>query len=245
MMIALSILEYEPDLSARVDNIVESEALSKILSLVDTGRIHRVHIDVMRPPMIPDKTKFSVVLICRLYSALQGRIPIAAHLMVQEPLPIIEGMNKFIAKENRAGMTVIMQKESFRSEEETIKALDSLKEQGYRAGISLNLPTPSKILTRKIVEKADTVLLMSVPMGKGGQEYSEAATKRIAHFSKEHPDKTLEVDGGIDPQTIIKAMRAGAAMVVVGSFITRNEDPEQAVLELERSLKDEASRIDR
>ncbi len=237
MLIALSILEFEPDLSEHVDNIAESEALFKIMSLIETGKIHRVHIDVMRPPMIPDRTKFSVELICRLYAALRSKIPLAAHLMVQEPFPIIERMNNFIMKEDRAGMTLIIQRESFHSERETIKALNLLKEKGYRSGICLNLPTSSEILTSKIIENADTVLLMSVPMGKGGQKYGENATKRIAHFSRQYPDKTIEVDGGIDSQTIVKAKGAGADIAVVGSFITRSEDPLAAILELERSLQ--------
>lgn len=239
MLIALSILEFEPNLSEHVDSISESEALFKIMSLIETGKIHRVHIDVMRPPMIPDRTKFSVELIRRLYSALRSKIPLAAHLMVQEPFPIIERMNNFIMKEDRAGMTLIIQRESFRSERETIKALNLLKQEGYRPGICLNLPTSSEILTSKIIENADTVLLMSVPMGKGGQKYGENATKRIAYFSRQYPDKTIEVDGGIDPQTIVKAKGAGADIAVVGSFITRSEDPLAAVLELERSLQDE------
>lgn len=186
--------------------------------------------------MIPDRNKFSVKLICRLYETLRNEIPLATHLMVQEPFPIIEGMNEFIAKEDRAGMTVIVQRESFGSEEETIDALGFLKKLGYRTGICLNLPTPREVLTSKIVENADTVLLMSVPMGRGGQEYGEDATERIAYFSREFPCKTLEVDGGIDPQTASEAKRAGAGVLVVGSFITRNEDPERAVLELERGL---------
>lgn len=237
MQIALSILEYEPDLAEHIDNISESEAFSKILSLIGTGKIHRVHIDIMRPPMIPDRTKFSVQLICRLHETFRTKIPLAAHLMVQEPFPIVEGMNSFISKEDRAGMTVIVQRESFRSEEETIDALNSLRELGYRTGICLNLPTPREILTSKIVENTDTVLLMSVPMGKGGQEYGEDATERIAHFSRKFPSKIIEVDGGIDSQTILEARGAGAGVVVVGSFITRNEDPEGAVLELKRSLR--------
>lgn len=241
MKIALSILEYEPDLSEHIDNIEKSKALSSILRLVATRKIHRVHIDVMRPPMIPATNKFSVRLMCRLHQVLHQKIHLAAHLMVQEPFPIVEGMNRFIIKEDRAGMTLVIQRESFRSEKETINALDLLREYGYRAGICLNLPSPCEDLTRKIVENANTVLLMSVPMGRGGQRYGKDATERIAHFSKEHPDKTLEVDGGIDPQTIVEAMRAGADVAVVGSFITRNEDPEQAVLELERSIKDEAA----
>ena len=157
--------------------------------------------------------------------------------MVQEPFPIVEGMNSFISKEDRAGMTVIVQRESFGSEEETIDALGFLRDLGYRTGICLNLPTPREVLTSRIVENADTVLLMSVPMGKGGQEYGKDATERIAYFFKKFPSKTIEVDGGIDRQTILKARRAGAGMVVVGSFITRSDDPEGAVLELEQSLR--------
>ena len=237
MLIALSILEYEPDLAEHIDDIAESEAFSKIFSLIGTGKIHRVHIDVMRAPMVSGRTKFSVELICRLYGTLRNKIPLAAHLMVQDPFPVIEGMNSFISKEERAGTTVIVQRESFGSEEETIDALGFLRDLGYRTGICLNLPTPREVLTSKIVENADTVLLMSVPMGKGGQEYGEDATERIGYFSEEFSSKTIEVDGGIDPQTILKARGAGARMVVVGSFITRNDDPEAAVLELERSLR--------
>ena len=237
MKIALSILEFEPDLSVHIDDISESDALPKIFNLIGTGRIHRVHIDVMRPPMIPGKAKFSVDLICRLYEVLHGKISLAAHLMVQEPFPIIDGMNEFIARADRAGMTLIIQRESFGSEDETIGALDLLKGQGYKAGICIDLPTPSKVLTKKIVESADAVLLMSVPMGKGGQEYGRDATERIACFSREHPDRTMEVDGGIDPRTIARAERAGAGIVVVGSFITRSKNPEGAVLELEAALR--------
>jgi pentose-5-phosphate-3-epimerase len=243
MKIALSILEYELDLCEQVDNVEESEAFSSILRLIGTGKIHRVHIDVMRPPMISDRNKFPVKLICRLYGVLRKKIALVAHLMVQEPFPIVDGMNEFIAKEHRAGMTLIIQRESFRSEEETVEALDILKEQGYKVGICLNLPTPCEDLTEKIVENADTVLLMTVPMGKGGQKYGKDATERIAHFSREHPNKTIEVDGGITPQTIVEAMRAGADVAVVGSFITRNEDPEGAVLSLKRSIELELQSI--
>jgi ribulose-phosphate 3-epimerase len=243
MKIALSILEYEPSLCEHVDSIEESEALSSILRVVGTGMIHRVHIDVMRPPMIRDRNKFSVKLICHLYEVLRKKIALAAHLMVQEPFPIVDGLNGFIAKEDRARTILIIQRESFRSEEETVEALDLLKEQGYKVGVCLDLPTSYEDLTRKIVENADTVLLMTVPMGKGGQKYGEDATERIAQFYQEHPNKTIEVDGGINPQTIVEAMRAGAGVAVVGSFITRNGDPEGAVLSLKRSIELELQRI--
>jgi len=238
MAISLSILDYESDLSDHADNLAKSEALSKIEKLIQTGKIHRVHIDVMRPPMIPHKTAFSIELIRQLYEKLHEKILLAVHLMVNDPFPIIEKINEFIPKDERPETLIIIQRESFDSEEKTIRALIRLKEYGYKAGICLNLPSPTEILTKKIVENADTVLLMSVPMGLGGQKYSDEATERVAYFSRMFPDKTIEVDGGINPQTIVRVEKAGAKVAVVGSFITRNEDLERAILELERSLED-------
>ncbi|MCW4019955.1 MAG: hypothetical protein NWF14_01815 [Candidatus Bathyarchaeota archaeon] len=237
MMISLSILEYEPDLSEHADNLAESKALPQIDGLIRSGKIHRVHIDVMRPPMIPGKTKFSVELIRRLYEALHNRTLLAAHLMVPDPFPIVERINAFMPKEERLELLIIIQRESFSSEEETVKALNLLKEFGYKVGICLNLPTSSETLTKEIVDSSDTVLLMTVPMGRGGQEYSDEGTERIAYFSQAFPDKMIEVDGGINAETIVLAEKAGAKIAVVGSFITRNENPVEAVLELQRGLE--------
>jgi len=237
MMISLSILEYESDFLEHKDAVEESGSFSQITRLIDSGKIHRVHIDVMRPPMIPGKTRFPVELIRRLHESLRRRTRLAIHLMVSDPLPIIQKINEFIAREDRAETTIFIQCESFSSEEETVKALRLLKDCGYAAGICLNLPTPRSILTEKIVESADTVLLMSVPMGEGGQKYSARATRRIAYFSQRFPRKIIEVDGGMNPQTIAAARKAGARIAVVGSFITQNTDPIKALEELERSLE--------
>jgi len=237
MLISLSILEYEPGLSKQIDKLAESEALSQIIRLIQTGKIHRVHLDVMRPPMIPNTKKFSTDLIKRLYEELRRETVLEIHLMVKDPSPIIEKINDFVPKEERAKTFVIIQRESYSLEDEAVAALNLLKEYGYKTGICLNLPSPSETLTKEIVENADMILLMSVPMGRGGQKYSDEATKRIARFSRSFPNKPIEVDGGIDPQTIVIAKEAGAKIAVVGSFITRNGNPERAVQELERSLE--------
>jgi 3-keto-L-gulonate-6-phosphate decarboxylase len=74
-------------------------------------------------------------------------------------------------------------------------------------------------------------------MGSGGQGYSVEGSRRIILFSKRFPKKTIAVDGGMNPKTIVEAEKAGAKIVIIGSFITRNEHPIKAVLELEQSLK--------
>ena len=237
MLISLSILDYEPELAAHVNNILESKAIATILSLIKTGKIHRVHIDVMKPPMIPKKTAFKTDLIQAVYQNLKGRIPLVAHLMVNDPYPIVEEMNAFIPARERADFEVFVQRESFSSEADTIKALDFVKECNYLSGICLNLPTSTEALSASIVEASDIVLLMTVPMGAGGQGYNVEGSRRIALFSKRFPKKTIAVDGGMNPKTIVEAEKAGAEMAIVGSFITRNEYPINAVYDLEQSLK--------
>ncbi len=237
MMISLSILEYEHELSKYIDNLAQSKALSKMFQLIETSKVHMLHIDVMRPPMIPDKTSFSVELIRRLYETLHKRIPLAIHLMVKDPFPIVNEINEFITKKERRKIIVFIQVESFNSEEDTVKSIALLKKYGYKAGVCLDLPTPQKTLRDRIVEAADIVLLMSVPMGKGGQRYSSKATRRIAYLNRRIPNITIEVDGGINPQTIVIAAKAGAKIAVVGSYITLSKDPVKAIYEIDANLK--------
>jgi len=232
MLVSLSILDYEPELAAHVDNISECRAMKTILNLIRTERIHRVHIDVMKPPMIPKRMAFKIDLIRAVCENLRGKIPLGVHLMVDDPCPIIEQMNAFIPRNERVDFEIFIQRESFGSEADTIETLEFLKGCNYKSGVCMNLPTPTDALTALIVETSDIVLLMTVPMGAGGQKYSEEGSRRITLFSERHPEKTIAVDGGMNPETIIKAQKAGAKIAIVGSFITRSKDPVNAVNEM-------------
>jgi len=239
MLISLSILEYESELSKRIDALSESSAFLRILELIRTKGIYCIHIDVMRPPLIPDRTAFSIELIKKLCYALRGRISLAIHLMVPDPILIIDDIDKFTSREERAEICVIIQRESFDSESETLKAIDLIREKGYgKVGICLDLPTPCEALSKKIIEAVDMILLMTVRMGRGGQKYANKGTEKILYFSKRFPNTFIEVDGGINPQTAPIAKNAGAKAAVVGSFITRSNDPTEALQELKRTLKE-------
>ena len=83
---------------------------------------------------------------------------------------------------------------------------------------------------------------MSVPMGRGGQKYCDEATFRIKNLASVFPDKFIEVDGGIDLETILKVWKAGAKAAVIGSSLTQSENPEETLMKLERVLKRARSR---
>lgn len=237
MLISLSILEYEPDLLENVERLERSEAFAKIMRLIETGGVGCIHIDLMRPPMIPSRSKFPTELIRELYARLIKRICLSIHLMTNEPLKILEEMNDFIARVDRQKITVIIQVEAFGSEEEIVRSIEVIKNYGYRVGVSLNLPTPEDRLTERIANAVDIILVMTVPMGLGGQRYHGEATGRIKRISGRFPDRLIEVDGGINPETIVEAWRAGAKAAVVGSYVTLSSDPVRALLALNESLK--------
>jgi len=239
MKISLSILEYEQSLYNEMEFPFKSEVFSRIIDLINTGCVDSIHIDIMRPPLIPNRIVFPLRLIRELYEALHERIPFSFHLMVSDPLLMIKNMDEFIPKMDRANNTVIIQRESFNSEDKMLDAISLLRERGYdKVGVCLDLPTPCKSISEKSVEAADFILLMTVHMGRGRQRYSDAGTEKIKYFSRRYPDKPLWVDGGINIQTAQIVKRAGAETLVVGSFITLNDNPVYALIRLAQSVND-------
>jgi len=239
MKISLSILEYEQSLYNEMEFPFKSEVFNRIIDLINTGQVDSIHIDVMRPPLIPNRIVFPLRLIRELYEALHERIPFSFHLMVSDPLLMIKNMDEFIPKMDRADNAVIIQRESFNSEDEMLDAISMLRRLGYnRIGVCLDLPTPCRSVSEKSVEAADFILLMTVHMGRGRQRYSDAGTEKIKYFSRRYPDKPLWVDGGINIRTAQIVKRAGAETLVVGSFITLNDNPVYALIRLAQSVND-------
>ncbi len=237
MFISLSILEYEQNLYEHVDALPKSPLFNQILQLIQTRKIRSIHIDVMRPPLIPNRITFPIKLIEKLYEALHDKIPLSIHLMVPHPVFIVDKMNSFIPRNERDRNPLIIQRESFNSEDEILETINLLRGQGYNyVGVCLDLPTPCETISEKTVEAADFLLLMTVHMGRGRQKYVDEGTKKIMYFSQRYPEKPIWVDGGINPYTAQKAEKAGAKALVVGSYITLSEDPKEALLRLAHSV---------
>jgi ribulose-phosphate 3-epimerase len=224
-LISLSILGYEKDLRNQRDEDAQSKVVNKITSLIDSGLICNLHIDVMRPSLIPDKIAFPMETIKRIYDNYNKKISFELHLMVANPILCINKMNDFIQPNIMSQTLVIIQYEAYLQEDKVINALQTLHALGYKAGIGLDLPTPVEKLTKEIVDKSDLVFLMAVPMGKGGQKYDQSATEKIRHVSKAFPRKVIEVDGGLNDKTIKYAKDAGTKILVIGSYITNNIEP--------------------
>lgn len=95
-----------------------------------------------------------------------------------------------------------------------------LKDMGVQAGIAINPGTPAQAV-EGVLDVVDEVLVMTVNPGWGGQEFIYSTMAKVAWIREQAPDVLIEVDGGIDDETLPIAMRHGANLFVVGSHLVK------------------------
>ena len=186
--------------------------LGEEVRAVDDAGADWIHIDVMDGHFVPNLTIGpGVVKALRPHSTK----PFDVHLMISPVDPFIEAFAE-------AGADIItVHPEAGPHLHRTIQRIKSL---GKKAGVSLNPATPAKALDY-VLEEVDLVLVMSVNPGFGGQKFISSQLKKVEAVAslaaKRGLDVTIEVDGGIDPETAPQAVNAGATVLVAGSATFR------------------------
>jgi ribulose-phosphate 3-epimerase len=84
--------------------------------------------------------------------------------------------------------------------------------------------------------KFEFVHLLAVEPGPSGQEFNPAVLEKLRFLRGQNRGVRIEIDGGINPDTAIEALGAGADVLVSGSYIFKNEDPAEAYRELENFI---------
>jgi ribulose-phosphate 3-epimerase len=107
----------------------------------------------------------------------------------------------------------------------------SLRERGVQAGIALN-PGTSTADVEGLLDVVDLVLVMTVNPGWGGQEFIGSALRKVERIRSLNSHVEIEVDGGINLETLPVAKAAGANLFVAGSFLTKGPSVGDAYREL-------------
>jgi len=178
-----------------------------------------IHIDVMDGHFVPQITIGApVVAAIRKWTNL----PLDVHLMVEAPEHQI---NQFAD----AGADIITV--HIEACPHIHRVVQTIKELGIKAGVSLNPATPIDTL-EEIIPSLDLVLVMTVNPGFGGQAFIEDMLDKVAHLHAELDRRglatELEVDGGINALVAPRVVRAGARVLVAGAAVFT---PEQTVAE--------------
>ena len=229
--IFLSILGYETQLSEHDGPVASSKPIKSIRSLLT--RVQGVHIDVIRPPY-SETPLFQDHLLPEVCRSLHGA-EMEIHLMAPEPLRILPTLEDLGAMNPVPAVSV--QIEVFRDADDTIHALREIRRLGFDPGVVIDYATPVAALHPEVVNEAGLIHVMSVPAGKGGQRFHPGAAEKIRLLKESYPSKTIVVDGGINEDTGRLCLGAGADRLVVGSRITGQPDPFEAVETLRMGLR--------
>ncbi|MCL4845200.1 MAG: ribulose-phosphate 3-epimerase [Acidobacteria bacterium] len=206
-------------------------ALGDAVTRAAAGGADLVHVDVMDGHFVPNLTVgVPVVAALRRVSPL----PLDVHLMIDNPDAFLEA---FVA----AGASMLsVHVEVTPHLHRTIQAIKGL---GASAGVVLNPATPVSAL-EDVASDVDFVLVMSVNPGFGGQTFIPRSLEKIravrALLDAAGNVAPIEVDGGIDLQTIGSVVAAGAEILVAGQAVFATPDPAAAVRAL-RAVADRAA----
>ncbi|MBK3494433.1 ribulose-phosphate 3-epimerase [Viridibacillus sp. YIM B01967] len=190
---------------------------------VEAAGAKLIHIDVMDGHFVPNITMGPIVV-----EALRPvtDLPLDVHLMIENPDQYIEDF----AKAGADYITVHV--EACRHLHRTIQLIRSY---GVKPGVVLNPHTPIETI-QHVLEDIDMVLFMTVNPGFGGQKFIHSVVPKIEQLSTIIKEKGLsieiEIDGGINSETIVPCAKAGATIFVAGSAIYSKEDRSKALQEI-------------
>lgn len=178
-----------------------------------------LHLDVMDGHFVPNLT-YGMPIVEGLRKHTQ--MPLDVHLMISDPL-------KYAKRFVDAGADLLtFHVEAVEDPTAVAKAIAAL---GVGVGVAIN---PSTAIERlgNCLDHCELALVMSVDAGFGGQSFNPVALERLRELRQRYPELLLEIDGGINKETISSARGAGCDLFVVGSAIFRHADYGLAMREL-------------
>ena len=197
--------------------------LEEEIKAVEKAGADLLHLDVMDGHFVPNIT-FGAPVIKSIRKCT--KLPFDVHLMIENPEKY---MDDFI---NSGADIITFHIESTESKEKVLENIEKIKSAGKKAGLSLKPKTDlNEILP--FLEKVDVILIMSVEPGFSGQKFIQSTVEKIKALKKVIDERNLstiiEVDGGINPETVNIVKEMGVKICVAGNGIFKSENYTESI----------------
>lgn len=198
--------------------------LAEEVAEVEKGGADWIHVDVMDGHFVPNLTMGPVVV-----QALKKctKLPLDCHLMVSRPEDWLEAF----AQAGAHYITIHAEAAPHLN-----RQLARIRELGCKAGVSIN-PGTSLTAIEEALDYIDLILVMSVNPGFGGQKFIPTALQKIERLVEMRGNRSflIEVDGGVNTETMESLRRAGCDVFVAGSAIFGAKNRKKAITDLRKA----------
>ena len=190
--------------------------LQQDIEMLNKSDADWLHLDVMDGSFVPN-ISFGFPVMEAVSKICQK--PLDVHYMIERP-------ERYIAQTAKLG--AMMMNVHYEACTHLHRTIQEIHTTGMKAGVTLNPSTPVCML-EDIIRDVDMVLVMSVNPGFGGQKFIENTIRKVARLkymiAESGSHALIEVDGGIQAETAPRVVKAGANVLVSGSYIFKSTDP--------------------
>lgn len=195
------------------------------IEMINNSQADWLHMDIMDGVFVPN-ISFGFPVLEAVSKVCKK--PLDVHFMIVHPEQYIE---------QTAKLGAMMMNVHYETCTHLHRTIQQIHAAGMKAGVTLNPSTPVSML-EDIIYDADMVLLMSVNPGFGGQKFIENTIRKVKRLRKMIDDAgthtLIEIDGGVQGETAPRLVKAGADVLVSGSYVFKSADPHATIEALKK-----------
>lgn len=195
------------------------------IEMINNSQADWLHMDIMDGVFVPN-ISFGFPVLEAVSKVCKK--PLDVHFMIVHPEQYIK---------QTAKLGAMMMNVHYETCTHLHRTIQQIHAAGMKAGVTLNPSTPVSML-EDIIYDVDMVLLMSVNPGFGGQKFIENTIRKVKRLRKMIDDAgthtLIEIDGGVQGETAPRLVKAGADVLVSGSYVFKSADPHATIEALKK-----------